>query len=51
MPERGLVFLGLDYAGARIGIEAAGIAITPELWAGLRIMERAAARALNGLEP
>jgi hypothetical protein len=43
----GLVFLGLDYAGARAGIEAAGIEITPELWAGLRVMEQAACAALN----
>jgi hypothetical protein len=48
-PSR-LVYLGLDYAGARAGIEAAGIAITPELWAGVRVMEDAACDALNGVE-
>lgn len=42
-------WLGLDYAGARIGIELAGIAITPELWAGVRVMEGAARDALNGV--
>ena len=39
--------IGFDYAGARVGIEAAGIAITPELWAGLRVMEAEAVRVLN----
>jgi hypothetical protein len=43
-----LLFLGLDYAGARAGIEAAGLCITPELWAGVRIMEAEARSTLNG---
>jgi uncharacterized protein DUF1799 len=42
------MFIGLDYASARVGIEAAGIAITPRLWGGLRVMEAAAREALNG---
>jgi len=40
--------LGLDYAGALAGLRAAGIEVSPELWAGLQVMERAAAAALNG---
>ncbi|MEX0841714.1 MAG: DUF1799 domain-containing protein [Xanthobacteraceae bacterium] len=43
-------FVGLDYAAARAGIAAAGIAITPELWAGLRVMEGEALKALNGTD-
>jgi hypothetical protein len=46
-PSR-LLWLGLDYAGARIGMEAAGMAITPSLWSGVRLMEAEARDALNG---
>lgn len=42
-----LVWIGLDYAGVRVGLEAAGIAVTPGLWSGLRVMEQAAIAALN----
>lgn len=42
-----LIWLGLDYAGARAGIEASGIAITPALWRDLTTMEAAAIAALN----
>lgn len=42
-----LVYLGLDYAGARAGLDAAGIDITPDLWAGLQTMEVAAIEELN----
>ncbi len=45
-----LFFAGLDYAGARAGIEAAGIVLTPELWRGVRIMEGEARDALNGID-
>jgi len=41
-------FVGLDYAGVRAGLEAEAIAITPELWRGLRIMEAEACVVLNG---
>lgn len=41
------VYIGLDYAAARVGLDAAGIAVTPELWTGLRVMEAAACSALN----
>ncbi len=42
-----LYWIGLDYAGARAGIELSGITITPELWAGVQIMEDEARNALN----
>ena len=42
-----LFFIGLDYAGALPGIAAAGIAMTPEIFEGLRIMEAAARDAIN----
>lgn len=42
-----LVTLGLDYVGAKAGIEAAGITITPPLWSALRVMEIAACAELN----
>jgi hypothetical protein len=42
-------YAGLDYAGVAAGLAGAGIAATPELWAGLRTMEAAARDALNGV--
>jgi hypothetical protein len=48
-PSR-LHVLGLDYAGARAGIEAAGIPLNPEVWEGVRVMEAAARDALNQVE-
>jgi hypothetical protein len=47
MAPVGIVYVGLDYAAVRAGLDAAGIIITPELWAGLRVMEDAARTALN----
>lgn len=44
-----LLFVGLDYTAARAGIEAAGLALTPEIFAGLQVMEAAAREALNGV--
>jgi hypothetical protein len=41
------LFIGLDYAAVRAGLDAEGITVTPELWRGLRAMEDAAASALN----
>ena len=43
-----MFYSGLDYAGARAGLEASGIAVTQQLWAGIRIMEIEAKRVLNG---
>lgn len=42
-----LVFIGLDYSAVRIALDAEGIAITRDLWRGLRTMEFAAIAALN----
>jgi hypothetical protein len=42
------VYVGLDYAAAKAGLEAAGIEINPQLWGELRIMEAAAIAAMNG---
>lgn len=43
----GAVFLGLDYAGARAGIRAAGLKLTPALWADVQVIEAAAVAELN----
>ena len=43
-----IYWAGLDYTAARAGLEGEGFVITPELWRGLRIMEGAARRVLNG---
>lgn len=42
-------WLGLDYAAARAGLGAEGMDVTPELWRGLCVIERAARSALNGV--
>lgn len=39
---------GLDYAGVRAGLAGARLRLSANQWAGLQIMERAAAAALNG---
>lgn len=41
-------WVGLDYAGASISLNALEITVTPRLWRGLQTMENAAIRALNG---
>ncbi|WP_189381047.1 DUF1799 domain-containing protein [Gemmobacter nanjingensis] len=41
------LWLGLDYAACRAAWDSAGIAITPELWAGFQTVEAAAKDALN----
>ena len=40
---------GLDYAGVEAGLRGSGIDATPDIWAGLRVMEAAARNALNGI--
>lgn len=42
-------WLGLDYAGARAGLDAEGVTVTPELWRGLCVIEHAARSAFNGV--
>lgn len=44
----GCIYLGLDYAAVRVGVDAEAIAVTPELWRGLRVMEAEACAVLNG---
>lgn len=43
-------FVGLDYAAVRVALDAEAIAVTPELWRGLRVMEDAACAALNEVD-
>lgn len=43
----GLLVTGLDYGGARAGIEALGIAITPRLWGDLQVIEAGALAEMN----
>jgi Phage related hypothetical protein (DUF1799) len=43
-----IYWIGLDYTSVKAGLEGAGIAATPEIWHGLRIMEAAARKVLNG---
>lgn len=42
----GLIVTGLDYAGVRWGLRAAGIRMTPALWADLQVLEIAGRDAL-----
>lgn len=41
------LFIGLDYASVRVGLDAELIDVTPTLWRGLRVMEAEACAALN----
>lgn len=43
-----IYWVGLDYAGVRAGLEGLQIPVTPNLWAGLMVMEQEARSALNG---
>ena len=38
---------GLDYAGARAGLDAAGFTVTPALWADIMMIEAGALSAKN----
>jgi hypothetical protein len=42
------LFVGLDYTAAESGLRMAGIAVTPELWTEVRLIEEGAIEALNG---
>ncbi len=42
-------YLGLDYAGCRAALELGGVTVTPDLFAALQVMERAAAAEHNGM--
>ena len=43
----GAVYIGLDNAGARVGLEMAGISLTPDQWAALRVIASGAVAKLN----
>lgn len=43
----GVFYLGLDYQGARAGIELAGMSVTPDLWSDVQLIEQGACSALN----
>lgn len=46
----GYRYLGLDYTAAQAGLQLAGITVNEDQWKGVRAMERAATRHLNGQE-
>nr|RDS96960.1 hypothetical protein DWF04_03920 [Cereibacter sphaeroides f. sp. denitrificans] len=46
----GLMAIGLDYAGARAGLDLAGVEVTPALWHELTLIEAGALAALNRSE-
>lgn len=48
--REGFIALGLDYTGARAGLDMAGIEVTPALWADVQQIEAAAVAALNGTD-
>lgn len=42
-------WLGLDYSAVHAGLALAGRTASPGEWAGVQLMERTAAEALNGV--
>lgn len=42
-------FHALDYARVESGLKLAGVSITPAEWTGVRVMERTARDAMNGV--
>lgn len=43
-----VLWLGLDYASVKVGLDGAGTTLTTGQWSSLRMMERVASAALNG---
>jgi len=43
----GVRWIGLDYTAVKVGLEFAGIAMTPEIWADFRLIEAGACEELN----
>lgn len=43
----GMAWLGLDYGGVASGLAGQGIAVTPELWADLRMIEAGVVARMN----
>ncbi len=48
LPSGQLLYHGLRYEGVKVALDGADLALRPAQWAGLRLMERVAAAALNG---
>lgn len=46
MGDMGLIRTGLDYAGARAGLEMAGVMVTPDLWGRVQAIEAGALAAM-----
>lgn len=40
--------IGLDYTAAEAGLRLAGVAVTPEIWAGVQMIEAGAIDEMNG---
>lgn len=49
LADHRVYFMGLDYTAVQAGFAWSQIALDPEQWAGLRLMERAARDAMNGV--
>ncbi|KQZ14301.1 hypothetical protein ASD44_09620 [Mesorhizobium sp. Root554] len=45
-----MLWIGLDYAGVKVALDARGISLTPALMAGIQVMEMAARDAMNGAD-
>lgn len=45
-----MLYTGLDYAGVRMGLAAARIRVTPDLWRGLQVMEAEYRSAVNEMK-
>lgn len=48
LPNGQVLWLGLRYGDVKVSLGEAHIALTPEQWSRLRLMERVAAATLNG---
>ena len=46
-PSGQMITTGLDYSGAKVGLKLAGIKMTPDLWADVRVIETGARAAMN----
>ncbi|MCC7097267.1 MAG: DUF1799 domain-containing protein [Thermomonas sp.] len=42
-------YVGLDHGACRASLDLSGLSVTPEVWAGVRVMEGAAKNVLNGV--
>lgn len=47
VPQVGAIHHGLDYGAAEAALRLAGIAMTPELWLQVRLIEDGAVEARN----